>query len=81
MSEDSQVQLVPDKTVAPSKFIPIPNKLAFFRAHPDTIRALKKEIWVMNLNEEPHYSPCPQCNQTLERQFWYFCPYCGMNYT
>jgi rubrerythrin len=76
--ETHQVKITPDTSVARSKFIPDPLKLNEYRAHPITIRAMRKELFMGGedfVDLETLYI-CHSCNQELDLQFWQFCPFC-----
>ncbi len=81
--ETHHVNIVPDKSIAPAKFIPdplIPNK---FRAHPTTIRAMRKELFMggEDFVDLEHIITCASCKQELDLQFWHFCPFCEASFT
>jgi hypothetical protein len=72
------VNIKPDTSVARAKFIPDPLRPNYFRAHPITIRAMKKEIFMGGdgfVDLECLYD-CASCKQQIDLQFWHFCPYC-----
>lgn len=77
--EDIKVQIRPNKDVALAKFKADPLIPGGYIAHPTTIRAMRKDIFVAgdSLFEDLEliYS-CTNCNHKLDLQFWTFCPYC-----
>lgn len=82
LQENYNVNIKPDTSVAQGLFIPhklIPNE---FRAHPITIRAMRKEIFMGGdefLDLECLYT-CTSCKTQLDVQFWHFCPYCEASF-
>ena len=77
--EEYQVRLKPDKSVSRAKFLPIPGEPGIYKAHPVTIRAMRKDLFVggaeMFEDLEAPYT-CHSCQASLDLQFWLFCPYC-----
>jgi hypothetical protein len=76
--ETSQVDIRPDKDVTLGKFRPDPQNPSGYIAHPTTIRAMKKDIFMAGEGFEDlemHYR-CYSCHTTLDLQFWNFCPFC-----
>ena len=76
--ETYNVNIKPDSTVAPAKFIPDPLRPNEFRAHPVTIRAMRKELFMGGqdfVDLETLYV-CASCKHEIDLQFWHFCPYC-----
>ena len=75
--EEVQVHIRPDDKVPLAKFIPDPLLPGGWKAHPLTIRAMRKDIFMVGEgfeDLEQHYV-C-HCGQELDLQFWLFCPYC-----
>lgn len=77
--ETSQVQILPDTLVSPGKFKQDTKKNNVYYAHPTTIRAMKKNIFVAGQQpfedlEIMHI--CESCKTELDIQFWHFCPFC-----
>ena len=79
-TEVISVQLRPDEKVTPAKFVPDSLVPGGYKANPLTIKALRKDIFLQGQEEfsvlESLYR-CYQCNETMDLQFWKFCPYCG----
>ena len=75
------INLKPDPKVSRGMFLPDPLARGTFRAHPITIRALKKDLLVGGVEfddlEDIHI--CESCKNKLDRQFWKFCPFCEAN--
>lgn len=83
LSETHQINILPDKNVPPAKFIPdslIPKK---FYAHPITIRAMRKELFMggEDFVDLECLLTCASCKLELDVQFWEFCPYCEASFT
>lgn len=76
--ENFKVNLIPDTKVAPALFVPDKSKPGQYKAHPDTIRALRKDIFVSDpdLLDRSLVYQCVSCHHELDLQFWHFCPYC-----
>lgn len=74
-----KVDIRPDESINPGMFKPDPLKPGHFKAHPTTIRAMRKDIFVGGSDEfidlEQSYI-CQSCKTELDVQFWLFCPYC-----
>ena len=79
-SEEIRVHLRPDDSVSPARFVPDPLMPGGHKAHPLTIRALRKDIFVQGEDEfsvlEMNYR-CYRCNNEMDVQFWKSCPYCS----
>lgn len=75
-----QVQIFPDPSAPPAKFIPNKSVPGTFRAHPVTIRAMRPEIFTGAHNElftDLEYNiKCDSCFEVFDLQFWKFCPFC-----
>ncbi|EQC43680.1 hypothetical protein [Bacteriovorax sp. Seq25_V] len=75
-----QVQIFPDKSVSPAKFVPNKSIPGTYRAHPTTIRAMRPEIFTGAHNELfadlEYVIECESCHSEYDLQFWKFCPYC-----
>lgn len=75
-----KVQIYPDKSVSPAKFILNKTIPGTYRAHPDTIRAMREDLFA-NINndtfEELEYLyDCTSCKNRIDLQFWKHCPHC-----
>lgn len=76
--ETYKVNILPDTSVAPAKFIPDPLRPNVYKAHPVTIRAMRKELFMGGedfVDLETLYI-CASCKHQIDLQFWHFCPYC-----
>ncbi len=78
--KEIQVQIFPDNSVSPAKFIPNKSIPGTFRAHPVTIRAMRPEIFTGAHNELfadlEYMIECDSCHTGYDLQFWKFCPHC-----
>jgi hypothetical protein len=77
--EDLKVSIRPNKDVSPGKFRSDPLLPGGYIAHPTTIAALRVDIFVagedfVDLLED--WVTCHRCNETIDKQFWKFCPHC-----
>lgn len=78
-----QVKIRPDNNVAPAMFLPDPLIPGGYKANPVTIAAMRKDIFVAGDDEFADLEDitnCSRCNKELDRQFWYFCPYCEQKF-
>ena len=78
LHEQYKINIKPDVSVARGAFIPHPLLPNEYRAHPITIRAMRKEIFMGGddfVDLECLYT-CASCKTQIDVQFWYFCPYC-----
>ncbi|WP_417336634.1 hypothetical protein [Halobacteriovorax marinus] len=74
-----QVQIRPDKSVSPGKFLNDPLIPGGYKAHPTTIRAMKKDIFAAGselFEDLAFVINCESCKAELDLQFWHFCPFC-----
>lgn len=78
-SEKINVNIRPDESISPGMFKPDPLQAGHYKAHPTTIKALRKDIFVGGQDEfidlEKTYI-CNGCKRELDLQFWSFCPFC-----
>ena len=77
--EEIKVQIRADKSVSPAKFLPDPLIPGGYKAHPQTIRAMRKDIFVGGEDEFVDLEvliDCHSCHQRLDLQFWVCCPFC-----
>lgn len=77
--QEYKIKIRPNKKVSPAKFLPDPLIPGGYIAHPDTIRAMRKDILIAgeDLDENELIYECQGCHNQLDLQFWLFCPYCG----
>ncbi len=61
----------------PDKLIP-----GQYFAHPVTIRAMRKDIFVVSedILDLEYNVECSSCKKILDAQFWFFCPYCEKSF-
>jgi|SRR5690606_33797070 len=77
--EEIKVQIRPDSTVRPAMFLPDPLIPGGYKAHPVTIRAMRKDIFAAGnelFEDLEDLITCESCQHEIDRQFWVFCPYC-----
>lgn len=76
--DEFKVHIRPDKNIAPGKFKPHPFMDGHYVAHPTTIRAMRKDIFVggEGFEDLELLLKCESCKNIIDIQFWYFCPYC-----
>lgn len=81
-SDEIKINIRPDKNVTIGLFKADPLLLSGFIAHPETIRAMRKDIFVTDpdLLDRSHVEICNSCKQTIDHQFWLYCPYCGSTF-
>ena len=76
--ENHKLEMVPSEKVKTGLFKPIPGKPQHFHVHPLTLKALKKDLFVTDL-ELSDYAlevPCGKCDQKYDLQFYNHCPHC-----
>jgi hypothetical protein len=80
--ETHQVNIVPDKSIPPSKFIPDSLNPKKFRAHPVTIKAMRKELFMggEDFVDLECLITCASCKSEIDMQFWQFCPFCEASF-
>lgn len=80
--QEVKINIRPDKSVGIGLFKPDPLLLSGYIAHPDTIRAMRKDIFVTDpdLLDRGDVARCEACELLLDRQFWLYCPYCGEDF-
>jgi len=74
-----KVNIRPDKSVGPAMFKPDPLLPGGFKAHPTTIKAMRKDIFVGGQDgfiDLEKLVDCLSCKKEIDLQFWKFCPYC-----
>ena len=81
MANECRANIRPSKNVRIGVFKVDPIYPNSYIAHPDTIRALKKDILV-DENDLDFYEEyiCQNCKSALDKQFWLYCPFCGTNF-
>lgn len=80
--DEIKLNIRADKTMAIGLFKPDPFLLSGFVAHPDTIRAMRKDIFVTDpeLLDRSILINCDGCQQPLDCQYWHYCPFCGESF-
>ena len=77
--EEIKTQIRPNKEVSPGKFKADPLHKGSYMAHPTTIKAMRKDLFVagqelfIDLEDKVI---CSSCSSEIDRQFWLFCPFC-----
>ncbi len=81
--ETYDVQVLPDTKIERAKFIPDPLRPNVFRAHPITIRAMRKELFMggEDFVDLECLKNCASCNHQIDLQFWQFCPFCEASFS
>ena len=74
---EETIQILPDESVSASNFKPHPEIAGAFLAHPLTIRAMKKDIFILGDDIEFTDIQCSSCSHHFEKQCWNLCPFCG----
>jgi hypothetical protein len=74
-----KVQLRIDETISPGMFKPDPLIPGGFKANSLTIRAMRKDVFVLDslMTELEEYMTCSSCSKNFDLQFWSLCPFCG----
>lgn len=76
--EEIKVNIRPNNDVSPGKFKSDPLLPGGHIAHPVTIAAMRKDLFMLGddfIDLELKYE-CIKCKKVLDLQFWTFCPYC-----
>lgn len=76
--QETQINIRPSKNVSLGMFRPDPLIPGGHIAHPTTIRAMRKSLFMLGdnfIDLEKKYT-CEKCKKTLDLQFWILCPYC-----
>jgi len=75
--QEIKINIRPDTKVPPAKFLPDPLLPGGWKAHPTTILAMRKDIFVVGdgLDDLETLYECT-CGQKIDLQFWIYCPYC-----
>ena len=73
-----QVQIRPDKSLAPAKFKPDLLHPGHYLAHPSTIKAMRKDLFLAGEDfvDLEQIVECKSCSEKLDLRFWQACPYC-----
>ncbi len=77
--QEIKVQIRPHKEVPLGKFKTDPLIPGGYIAHPTTIRAMRKDLFIAGSDEFLDLEDkvtCHSCSQEIDRQFWIFCPFC-----
>ncbi len=75
--EEIKINIRPDPQVAPAKFLADPLLPGGWKAHPTTIRAMRKDLFMVGdgFEDLEQLYRC-SCGKEIDLQFWIFCPYC-----
>lgn len=76
--QEVKVAIRADKNVPPALFKPDPLLPGGYIAHPSTIKAMRRDIFVVgnDLDELTQEYQCECCKKQLDLQFWNLCPFC-----
>jgi hypothetical protein len=79
--EDVQLQIRVNEDVGPAKFRSDPLIPGGYIANSLTVRAMRPDIFVLGESLDDLSAPYEcACGETLDRQFWKLCPYCGRDF-
>jgi hypothetical protein len=80
--QDISVSIRPSQNVSPGKFKADPLIPGGYLAHPQTMRALKKDIFLAgeDMEDLEDLYICKSCKTEIDLQFWHFCPFCGSSF-
>jgi hypothetical protein len=81
--QEVRVEILPDKSVAAAKFLPHDLNPGCYKAHPTTIAAMRKDLFIGGTEEFSDLEKlvtCSGCQKEIDQQFWIFCPYCETKY-
>jgi hypothetical protein len=73
-----KVKIKPDKSIAPALFKPDLENPGHYKAHPQTINAMRKDLFMggEDFIDLEVKVDCDSCHKTLDLQFWKHCPFC-----
>ena len=76
--EETTVRIRPDSSITPAKFIIDPLTPGGYKAHPSTIKGMRKDLFIAGneIDELEIAYQCKCCDKNLDLQFWLRCPYC-----
>ncbi len=78
-SEEIKVQILPDNHITPGKFKAHPSIPNTWFAHPQTIKAIRPDVFVLGENGLEDFETicqCKNCQQSFDLQFFKLCPFC-----
>ncbi len=80
--EQLSIAIRPDKSISAGMFKSDPLIPGGYKAHPVTIRAMKKDIFTAGEDIDLLAQPfvCLSCHKNLDMQFWHFCPFCEASF-
>jgi hypothetical protein len=80
--QDINVNIQVDNKVEHGMFKPHPTEPNTWLASEQTYRAMKKNIFALDedMLDLADNIICESCKKTVDKQFWFFCPYCGASY-
>lgn len=76
--EEVRIHVRPNESVSRGMFKPDPLLPGGHLAHPVTIRAMRKDLFLLGddfVDLQLDYQ-CTGCKKVLDLQFWELCPYC-----
>jgi hypothetical protein len=78
LPENHKLELKPDENVRTGLFKPVPGQSHTFTAHPLTIKAIRKDLFVSDLEFEDYSLEleCSKCSNAYDLQFYRQCPHC-----
>lgn len=76
--QETKVQIRADSSVLPALFKPDLLHPGHYKAHPNTIRAMRKDLFMggEDFIDLEVMVECVSCKKNLDLQFWKYCPYC-----
>jgi hypothetical protein len=77
--QELKIHMRQNNSVEPGVFKPDPLIPGGWIAHEQTIRAVRKDIFMgdEDFGELEILYECSSCKKTIDVQFWVLCPYCG----
>lgn len=81
-AQELKINILVDKNIAHGKFLPHPSTPNTWLASEQTFKAMKKNIFALDeeMLDMADNIICESCKTTIDRQFWFFCPFCGASY-
>ena len=81
-TEIYELNIKVDNSVPHGQFLPSHIYPGQWRASEQTFKAMKKDLFALgdSLDEIKEPYTCESCKSSLDKQFWFFCPYCGSSF-
>lgn len=75
--EETHISVLPRMSIALAKFVKSKQNDNTYYAHPNTIKAMKKDAFSTHDLLKSEIGACAHCQQLLHIGLWNYCPLCG----